>query len=281
MTNVVGIDATSQAWQPDNTRSSAKDFAHELAKHDAEQKPAAQAKSSDQDNAKSTAEDDPDMHESVVAPSLVTANTSAEAAFAAVQGKALTEAQQLAQAPVAPTGVTEALLGARVFGWHALAQAYLSELTAADEGQLQQWSHEGGKLSSQGAMPEEDAEPSTGSILSMSRMAEAEEVSVVPQAETITQMEPRLASDETAPSNIAELSTADASAASYWPERSLRFTRQRDGTSVAWLRDFRIGDGEASHLIQFVLNDAKANGFTLSKIMLNGREAWASSNGNT
>ncbi len=280
MTNIVGVDAMSQAWQSDSTRTSAKDFAHELAKHDAEQKHEAHTKSDDEDKAKSIP--DPDARESADAASLAIANAFGEATSAAAQSAALTEAQQVAQAPVAPTGVTEALLGARVFGWHALAQVYLSELTAADDDQQQQASSATAqKFSSQGVMLEKNIGPSIEGVLTASSVAEEEVVSVAPEVETITQMQPRLSSNSAVSANVAELSTADASAASYWPERSLRFTRQRDGTSVAWLRDFRISDEEASHLIQFVLSDAKATGVALSKIMLNGREAWASSNGTT
>lgn len=280
MTNIFGVDAASQPWQRDSTRVSEKDFAHELAKHEAEQKPGSQVKQDDQGNAKSSAEFGSDTHESGLA-SLAVASASDEALSTAARAEVLNEAQQLADAPVAPTGVTEALLGARVFGWHALAQVYLSELTAADKEQAEQTLHAAQKLSSQPAISEQDAEPSTVSMSSTLRMAEGEGVFVAPQTEIITQVQSRLGSDDATSANVAELSTADASATSYWSERSLRFTRQRDGSSIAWLRDFRISDGEASHLIQLVLNDAKANGVALSKIMLNGREAWASSNGTT
>jgi hypothetical protein len=275
MTSIVSVDAVSQYRQRDNTHSSEKDFARELAKHEAE------SKADDHDGEKSTLEVQAEHElEGAKPTALSSLDASGEVATAAAQATVLTEAQQLAQATVAPTGVTEVLLNARVFGWHALAQAYLSELTVADDSQQQHDSQSGQDIASESDAPApaegQASLPQTMAVTS----AAADTVSVAPQVEAVKQSQFSLASDDGMSASAAPLSMAEASATSYWAERSLRFTRQRDGTSVAWLRDFRISDKEIAHLIQFVVSDAKAKGVVLSKVMLNGREAWSSSNGN-
>ena len=272
MTTIFSVDATPQSPQRDPNRPSAKDFAHELAKQDA------QAKTQLQDDAKPQTEfEEKSLPETSGTTSVPVATESQQVVSAPVPTILLTDMEQLAQATVTLTGVTEALLGARVFGWHAMAQAYLSELSAADSRSDKSLTPEGEDVSSSNVSDE----PAPTQAASASIALETVEASVAaPQVELINPVQSRLASDDTAPAHIAELATADASASSYWSERSLRFTRQRDGSQVAWLRDFRLSDTEASHLIQIVLNDAQAKGVALSKIMLNGREAWTSPNGN-
>jgi hypothetical protein len=273
MTTIFGVDATSQAWLQDNSRPPAKDFSHELAKHDE------QAKTNLQNEAKPNQQDGFDNLPQVAGgkqgsgalPGESEALLSANEAQAAAQS----EAQQLAQATVTPVGVTQALLGARVFGWHGMAQAYLSELTAAD-GEAHPYAlRDEPPVSSASAPDEEPAAPTASEPVAL---AATDADMATPQLQSVAQAQPHAVSEDATSSNISELALADTTASSYWSERSIRFTRQRDGASVAWLRDFRISDAEASHLIQFVLSDAKAKGVALSKIMLNGREAWTSPN---
>lgn len=270
MTNIFSVDATPLPQQRDNYRPTSKDFAQELAKHDEQIKPSLQ----DNANAKmNTDSDGQPMSGSAKTVPAEASEPAVEASPMQTSAATLSEAQLLAEAVVTPTGVTEALLGARVFGWHAMAQAYLSELTAAD-GDANRRTTSSAQRISANAAADESIEMQAASTPVVSALVEA--ATAAPQSEQVTQVQPRIASDDPASPNVAELSTADASSTSYWSERSLRFTRQRDGASVAWLRDFRISDTEASHLIQIVLNDAKAKGLVLSKIMLNGREAWTS-----
>lgn len=273
MTTIAGVNASAQPSQQDSHRPPARDFAHELAKRGEQVKtnPQNDAKA-DQDagfeNQLSSEEGKPQWAAPAIEPE---AALSAQEAQLAVQ----TEAQQLARAPVTPAGVTETLLEARVFGWHGMAQAYLSELTAAvgDKPRLHAPSEE--QVSS-GSSEDESAEAQT--TAPSTPVDVAEPTTAANQLQATVQVSTRLAAADTASSNMAELAVADTTASSYWSERSVRFTRQRDGASVAWLRDFRISDAEASHLIQLVLSDAKAKGMALSKIMLNGREAWTSPN---
>ncbi|GGA15780.1 hypothetical protein [Dyella caseinilytica] len=266
MTSIFSIDATSQTWQPfNNGQSPAKDFAHELAKRDEQAKP-------EQEDVEKAGQDDEFANQQrsgieETMPGETTASISQAGTI--VQAETL----QLEQATVTPTGVTQVLLGARVFGWHAMAQAYLSELTTAD-----------GDADQHALSKEQEASTSTTTIEDTLVSAEnapvdmvvAETTTAAPQAEYVEPVKTRQASEDTASPNITELAATDTAANSYWSERSIRFTRQRDGSSIAWLRDFRISDAEASHLVQFVLNDAKAKGMALSKIMLNGGEVWVS-----
>jgi hypothetical protein len=278
VTSILNIDATTQSWQQDNGRSSAKDFANELAKHDERAKSEAQAKPDVQSNAKTNTDTDLTSQQRPATEEPAAAATQSElpSATPADQLTLTTQAemQQLEQATVTPTGVTQVLLSARVFGWHAMAQAYLSELTMA-EGDADQHAPSKEQALSSITAAADDTETTAANV--PANVATAEIAALSPQAEYVTQIQTRQVSDSATSPNIAELAETDTAASSYWSERSIRFTRQRDGSSVAWLRDFRISDTEASHLIQFVLDDAKAKGVVLSKIMLNGREAWASS----
>jgi hypothetical protein len=268
MTSIYGVDATQQPWSQQSDRHpTAKDFAHELAKRDE------QAKSDLPGNAKASAEAEPGAQSSAASIKAgELAVTGPETASAQIEALATAKAQQAAQAVVTPVGITEALLGARVFGWHAMAQSYLSELVAADEASTMPSS------SGQQASASFDAsvQATSASPPNEAEIAATDTASADLPVTSMSLMQASMATDDVASANTAALSDSDASAPANWSERSLRFTRQRDGTRVAWLRDFRITDAEASHLIQWVVNDAKAKGLVLSKVMLNGREAWTS-----
>lgn len=276
MTTIFNVDASAQAWQqPDAQRQPEKDFAHELAERHAQGKAAQQGSPDASSGATIESPSLPRMPETSTM-ALTLPEPALPQAEAQALAMALSDAEQLTQATVTPTGVTEALLGARVYGWHAMAQVYLSELSAADRGGDKasgvDTSQSSSPLAATAQVAEHAANTATSSLF-------AEGIVAAPQADIATPATVRGATDEAPPATIAELASADSSAAGYWPERSLRYTRQRDGGSVAWLRDFRLGDGEAARLVQFVLDDARAKGMALNKIMLNGREAWTSPNG--
>jgi hypothetical protein len=262
------VDNTAALPQRDEPRQPAKDFAHELTKQEPPSKQLAQ-------NETKTATDsgfhqqqmafEPDEFRSVAAMDEPLPKTSLQLAMLEQAAEPIT---------VAPMGVTVTLLEARVFGWHAMAQAYLSELTAAD-GNVKQYS--ASQLSeSVAAAPAEPVEaPAAAPVLADAAMPQeaAGDQSIEPLS-----IQPMLTVDDAAPSNAVESTVAGSSAQALWAERSLRFTRQRDGSRVAWIRDFRLSDAEASHLTQWVLSDAKQKGMALSRIMLNGREVWTSPN---
>ncbi|HUB90325.1 MAG TPA: hypothetical protein VMA74_11435 [Dyella sp.] len=270
MTTVFSVvDKTAQLAQRDESRQPAEDFAHELVKQ------APQAKPSAQSNPKAASGQGFDEQQPFE-PNPANAAPLIDDALpqTSIQAAVLQQMQAAEQLNVAPVGVTETLLEARVFGWHAMAQAYLSELTAAD-GSVKALSTNPIDQAAVAAQAEPmDASPAT--VVAVD--AQAAEAAAEAQPIHAVAIPSSVAADE-APSVSALTSTlAGSGAQAIWPERSLRFTRQRDGSSVAWIRDFRLGDAEASHLVGWVLSDARQKGVPLSRIMLNGREVWASPN---
>lgn len=264
------VDASAQLPVRDESRQPAHDFAHELAKPDAQgRQPALPT----QGQAKSMAAGSFDAGQSF-APAPPNAEPARNEALSplAMQEPMLGQGQANESVPVVPTGVTETLLEARVFGWHAMAQAYLSELTAADAGVKPSGTWPSGRAGQEtSAQAASDPQACNGAVA----VVPAEQVAPTLAADALaTPLSPT--AEETTPAHALETSAPGSSAPALWPERSLRYTRQRDGSRVAWLRDFRLGDNEASALIGWVLNDARAKGMALGKIMLNGREVWTS-----
>lgn len=271
MTNVMSIDALFQTRQQDTNQQPAKNFAHELAKSDEHGKPGTQ------DGTNSKSDSQPDLHELAAVAKSEPFSTPAVRYAAIVNGLQTTvtsQAQQLEDVIVAPTGITEALLGARVFGWHALAQTYLSELTAADKDSDKPGAARDLSVSIETVAPSEDVDVESAAPVSARDIAE--DVYVAPDVDMLSQSSQRIGSSETASTSALESIALDTQAPGYWAERSLRLIRQRDGGVVAWLRDFRVTAGDQPMLVKAVLNEAKSKGFALNKIMLNGREVWSS-----
>jgi hypothetical protein len=286
MTNIISIDMAAQLWQQDLAAQPAQDFAQELAKHEAQEKSQQhpQEKADEQLKAASrdseSAAEHTDTQQPTSTPRTVSASVSDDSSQTAWAAKQATIAQEqaLADVTVAPTGLTEAILGARLYGWHAQAQVYLSELSLAGE-----------QVEQQAVKDSPESHPNTISVeepaseaVSMPTPVEVEKLVSTQATTTASDSKPddvRVSSDDAAPTSAKEIATSDASLAGYWAERSLRFTRQQDGSSVAWLRDFRISSSEAPRLVALALSDANAKGLKLSRIMLNGQQAWPSSNG--
>jgi len=177
----------------------------------------------------------------------------------------------LDRATAQPVGVTEALLGARVFGWHALAQSYLSELAAFDA------APDGGKLPTEASASLAQVESRAPEVASGSATGAVETPTVagtpaaLPAAGPVSEIEGASDLVEAGAPSLAALASVD-----YWSERSLRFVRQPDGQDVAWLRDYRLDVAKAGLVVRLVLQEARAKGIALERIMLNGREAWSS-----
>ncbi|GLQ92747.1 hypothetical protein [Dyella acidisoli] len=269
------IDASILRSQQDHAGPPpAQDFAHELAKHPAQAKQPAQGHGaqSDEKAANYNGFEQDQTFEPVQAEPVSNVDKTLP------QVELPTVVAQLANAEehvaVAPIGVTETLLETRIFGWHAMAQAYLSELSTADG---QSDPRDAKQADQTLTTTEAEAVSKTpASVMAASLPEAAEESVTAAQLDVLPKAQQSVTLDDTTPANAVEPAVTDASATGFWPERSLRFTRQRDGSSVAWLRDFRLGDAEASHLIRLVLSDAKEKGVVLSRIMLNGREVWTS-----
>jgi hypothetical protein len=273
MTSIFNVfDATILRAQSDQAGPPpAQDFAHELAKHSAQAKPPAQG------NTKATAEKGFDQEQTLEsAPTELVSKVDEALPQARLPDVSGQTTQAEAYIAMAPGGVTETLLEARVFGWHAMAQAYLSELSTTDE---RSPSHGTGQVDPAFTSAQAEAASDTPQFnTTTAAPIAAEESGAAVQLDVLPKVQPSITLDDGLASNTVEPAVTEASVSGFWPERSLRFTRQRDGGSVAWLRDFRLGDAEASHLIRFVLSDAQQKGIVLSRIMLNGREVWTSRN---
>jgi len=175
---------------------------------------------------------------------------------------------------VQPTGVTEALLSSRVYGVHLLAGAYLSELVVSEnEGELVGPHAEAPPLTESAVAQEPEA---ASASLDANTPAPDESLSTqvsVSAIDSIVDSDPSMPTDDIALTNAA---ASDGTSTLLWSERSLRFTPQRDGTAIAWVRDYRLESREVPRLMEALRGEARAKGVSLSKIMLNGREAWSS-----
>lgn len=269
MSDVQQVTAVLRIKHAPAERSPARDFAHELAKADAGR----------------TWDRVPPHDIPTVAPMAPAAVTPREPAgrpdtIRACPGVSMSAAPDVAvqeqlSVAIQPTGITEALLGSRVYGVHLLASTYLSELVARGE----PWPKAipGATLpamantSSQpyAAMPEvphglsgtnQDASPHEDGVTGSSFLVKSE------MAEPTSHMR-----------STASVSLAMAEASTMlWPESSLRLTRQHDGSAVIWLRDYRLPDDGASRVVDALVEGAKAAGIRLGRIVLNGREVWTS-----
>jgi len=271
MTAIAGIATTEFPWHGHEQSKPSKDFAQELVKQHGPSHDEAKAFAGDEKTGApgETASGNPKSDVPAELPQVATVD---QAHCTSVD--MLSAAGQLGDATTQPVGVTEALLGARVFGWHALAQSYLSELAAFDaspgEGELPTEAKASLiQLESQAASVA-DEEPS--SVAETGAMTEAPEVPHVagPTPGIESERDPVSGMEANEPCLAAMTSVG------YWAERSLRFTRQPDGLGVAWLRDYRLDAAMGSQVVRLVLQEAKARGVALDRIMLNGREAWSS-----
>ena len=187
--------------------------------------------------------------------------------------------QQQLNVTVAPTGVTEDLLGSRIFGVHLLASTYLSQLTTREEGSAD------GDLMPAAPMPVANETPgvhqtSIAGAISDSPDAESEPASK-DEAEIILSLIVEESMTSAADNARAPRSTALASSVAAnltWPESLLRLTRGSDGKTVVWLRDYRMGVDEASSMANALVEGARARGAHVGRIVLNGREIWVSQN---
>jgi hypothetical protein len=176
---------------------------------------------------------------------------------------------------VQPTGITEALLGSRVFGVHLLASTYLSELTAQGEsgtGTLP------GVTSSTMANTSPQLQSAVSEVpLDFSETSHNaslhEEVAVA--LGVLVKSEATEATSHSQPVSGASIALEGASTM-LWPESLLRLTRERDGSAVIWVRDYRMSDEGASQVVDALVKGAETAGIRLGRIILNGREVWIS-----
>lgn len=176
-------------------------------------------------------------------------------------------------ATVRPVGQIENVDEARIYGVHLLAGRYLSELGRGTAQELPC-----------GELVQGVFEPANGRA-SMAAAA-APSAPFLSAGDQAPLSDPRplvgltTMGERAMESPVHEIGSGEVMAAMpsahEWLERSLRFARDRQGDMVAWVRDFRIDDQQAGALVGDLLDQAKANGIALARIMLNGHAIWNS-----
>ena len=272
MTTIATIDGVTPMSQQDGQRSNKHDFAHELAKeerqessrHAAIASAAAMSSSRGQGSGAVTAAAD-------ASPAATEMALSQQMHMSSLSNGARINADLT----VAPVGLTETLVGARIYGMHMQAGAYLSELALPDALAIKA-SDDG--VSSSAMIDDASNTPvAPVSVKAATRTVEVNTSTPVRASSWSVQG----TTDDSSPNDVLpttadlQVSTTLGSAA-YWAERSLRFTHQPGGGKVAWLRDYRMSDREAAQLVDTLRSEASERGVALNRIMLNGREVWSS-----
>ena len=265
MNQIAGVEQALNPAPREPQTKPAHDFAHELAREQA-RNDASTTRATVADRNEKLAQQEsetplPNAAE-VAGEKAVTAGNVLEATTAAARESTLQT--------VAPVGVTEAFLGARVYGLHLAAQGYLSVLSSA---QVEEQSH--ATEASVAALEIRQATAENGDIQVKAVTAPSVEGESNAQPGAMAlQLDPLVVSESEAPS-VEPVGLASATSTIVWPERVVRIARGSHGVSV-WLRDYRIGSDEGSQLVSAVIAQARAHGEPLQRIILNGREVWTS-----
>lgn len=202
----------------------------------------------------------------------------ASCSMAGALAKAGAQSMPRPNATVQLTGITEALVGARVFGVHLFAGAYLSELYAS--------THDAGSSALSNAVPSglegmaaerRDVAPGASSGTAFAMGAASTQDAVTPAIGLFARTVAEAAGKEFRPAAAAGLAP-ETSREVLWPEDSLRLTKQADGSLALWLRDYRMDDAQAARVADAMAMEARARGMRLDKILWNGREVWTSPN---
>lgn len=259
-----------QQPQPQSQRQQRDDFADAIAR-DA--------------NASAQGKDAPASGVAKTAGGMATAGAGTQAAasmrgpVASTQALEASVTAQLLQREtvVQPVGDIETTRDARIFGVHLLAGRYLSELALVDPARAV--SRASDTAEATGEVTVTLVEGEQGIVLPMSWKESLPSPSLSGASTVLTEKTEASSADESAPTSPHDASLIGSAA--QWLERLLRYARQPDGSSVAWVRDFRLDDTQAGAVVAAVLHDAAKQGVTLQRIMLNGRTAWSSSQNQT
>lgn len=283
MTRLTTVGHVPPPQRQDAERQPARDFAQMLARDGA---------ALDQGRAPAKISVPAPAATTISAPTFASASVAVEAANparipdAAVTGPSIpgrmsvdetpkTVGQELLLATANPVGMTEALQYARVFGVHLLPGSYLSEVVVRDA------PDEGTTPAMMRSVPEGDAPVSAlspcvdslaESVTGWSRQSLVPDVAVA-MSEVVSEAAWSPA-DEAMPASA--VAPSYAALAAVWSERALHVTGAGAGRAVAWIRDYRLDRHDEEKLVQAVLQEARTQGVALGKIIVNGREAWAS-----
>lgn len=265
MNQIAGIEQALNPTPRESQTRPSHDFAHELAK-DQTRNDAATTRAAIADRNEQFAQQEPET----TLPNLTGAADETVAATNNVLEATVVAAREATLQPVAPVGVTEAFLGARVYGLHLAAQGYLSVLSSA---QVEEQSH--AAMASAATAETEQASIGSSSIqVNAVATPSVESPSSAQPGAMAIQLDPLVVSESETPST-EPVGLASATSTIVWPERVVRVARGNHGVSV-WLRDYRIGSDEGAQLVSAVIAQARAHGEALQRIILNGREVWTS-----
>lgn len=175
---------------------------------------------------------------------------------------------------VTPTGVTEKLLGSRLFGVHLLADTYLSELAREESDAVLDRTPGIAPLSQTNKPLTVADHANTALPLGKPDLMLTSNEQAVAILRVVVSEEWTPATGNTRAMGASSITAAEATVA--WPESLLRLSRGSDGAIVVWLRDFRLDGKEAAYLVNALVKNAQSLGAPLGRIMLNGREVWSS-----
>jgi hypothetical protein len=263
------IDAAFHAQRAVTERSSAQDFAHELAKTGAD-------KTGDNAHAHDHAAVNQPVRTVAIAPKPSVNVSHASLRAPAVAASDVATQEQLNVA-VQPTGITEALPGSRVYGVHLLASTYLSELATRGEPDTEVIPATTLPSMADTLSPPHAVISEVPPNLSSTPQSAPLHEEVVAVLSLLVNREVSGATSHTPSSTSVSIASMEASTM-LWPESSLRLTKQRDGSAVIWLRDYRMPNEGASQVMDLLTKGAEAAGIRLGRIILNGREVWTSPN---
>lgn len=178
-------------------------------------------------------------------------------------------------ATVQPTGLTEALIGSRVFGVHLLAGAYLSELYAPGCHGASLASSSPALSGSEGVAEWRDAPSGAPGRANPAMAVALPQDQAAPALDLFARTPAEVAGEEV---RSAAATAPAASREVLWPEDSLRLTKQANGSLALWLRNYRINDAQAARVVDAMVKEARSRGMQLGRILWNGREVWTSLN---
>jgi hypothetical protein len=280
MADISSIDGHVSPWRSNVNRSPSQDFAVELAKEANSAQLAKHARSKESNEAPSDTRIQSDRaaeQSSPVISETPKSNLLHDSNVPPVNVAGSVTEQHPVSMVVQPVGITEALLGSRVYGLHLRAGAYLSELALSVDATSGTTFDAVKAVQSTTISIEEQAATFDSRLpLKTIPLEGSSPVDMVVGRMTLVEEGEAPEALPEAPSQAAVATVSAGALPSQWLERALRFTRQPDGSTAAWLRDYRVSEHEVISLTGSLLQEAKARGMVLGKIMLNGREVWTS-----
>ncbi|HEX7814754.1 hypothetical protein [Dyella sp.] len=201
--------------------------------------------------------------------------SSAEPETADIPANALLSLAKL----VTPIGITEAFLGARVYGLHLAAQGYLSELGLLDADSCPRDLKPVAALAAaNNDMPLASAMDVSSSVLPAGFLEPDAGIQLSPITTPVPERTAASSAEEadvTAETMASALASAGDDVA-HWSERVLRLGRDGGSGVTAWLRDYRLNESELSGVLDSLTSYAREQGIPLRRVVLNGRQVWTS-----